>query len=138
MMNGDSRLKDLIVINNGMKSSDYKDLLVWQKAIDLTVEIYSIVRLLPREETYVLSDQMRCAAVSIPSNIAEGQGRDSCNEFVRFLSVARGSLRELSTQLEICERIHYIDNASTARAGALIIEVDKMITSLATKLKTKN
>ena len=121
-----------------MKSSDYKDLLVWQKAMNLTIEIYSIVKLLPKEETYALSDQMRRAAVSIPSNIAEGQGRDSSKEFVRFLSMARGSLRELSTQLEICERLHYIEQSNTSTSNALITEVDKMITSLATKLKTDN
>lgn len=83
-----------------MKSSDFRELKVWQKAMELTVEIYSIVKLLPREETYALSDQMRRAAVSVPSNIAEGQGRETMKEFIRFLSVARGSLRELSTQLE--------------------------------------
>ena len=121
-----------------MKSSDYKDLLVWQKAMDLTVEVYSIVKLLPQEETYALSDQMRRAAVSIPSNIAEGQGRDSSKEFVRFLSVARGSLRELSTQLEICERLGYINQSNTSRSSVLITEVDKMLTSLATKLMQKN
>ena len=120
-----------------MKSSDYRDLLVWQKAMDLTIEIYSIVKLLPKEETYALSDQMRRAAVSIPSNIAEGQGRESCKEFVRFLSMARGSLRELSTQLKICERLHYIDESNTSPSSELITEVDKMITSLATKLKQK-
>ena len=120
-----------------MKSSDYRDLLVWQKAMDLTIEVYSIVKLLPKEETYALSDQMRRAAVSIPSNIAEGQGRESCKEFVRFLSMARGSLRELSTQLKICERLHYIDESNTSTSCELITEVDKMITSLATKLKQK-
>ena len=92
---------------------------------------------LPKEETYALSDQMRRAAVSIPSNIAEGQGRESCKEFVRFLSMARGSLRELSTQLKICERLHYIDESNTSTSSELITEVDKMITSLATKLKQK-
>ena len=117
-----------------MKSSDFRELIVWQKAMELTTEIYSIVKLLPKDETYTLSDQMRRSAISIPSNIAEGQGRDTVKEFIRFLSVARGSLRELSTQLEICERVHYLDQTKTAKAMNLIEEVDKMINALSKSL----
>ncbi len=117
-----------------MKSSDFRDLKVWQKAMELTVEVYSMVKLLPRDETFVLSDQMRRAVVSIPSNIAEGQGRESMKEFIRFLSVARGSLRELSTQIEICERIHYLETSKTENAKALIEEIDKMINALSKSL----
>ncbi len=117
-----------------MKSSDFRELKVWQKAMDLTVEIYSIVKLLPQEETYALSDQMRRAVVSIPSNIAEGQGRDTMKEFNRFLSVARGSLRELSTQLEICERVNYLDQTKTFKAASLIEEIDKMLNALSKSL----
>ena len=117
-----------------MKSSDFRELKVWQKAMELTVEIYSIVKLLPREEAHVLSDQMRRSAISIPSNIAEGQGRDTMKEFVRFLSIARGSLRELSTQLEICERVDYLDHTKTENAANLIEEVDKMINALSNSL----
>ena len=117
-----------------MKSSDFRELKVWQKAMELTVEIYSIVKLLPPSETYVLSDQMRRAAISIPSNIAEGQGRDTMKEFNRFLSVARGSLRELSTQLEICERVHYMDQSQTSKASSLIEEIDKMLNALSKSL----
>lgn len=73
-----------------MKSSDYKQLIVWHKSMDLVVEVYSLVKLLPKEELYALSDQMRRAAVSIPSNISEGLGRNSDKEFVQFLSVSRG------------------------------------------------
>ena len=117
-----------------MKSSDFRELKVWQKAMDLTVEIYSIVKLLPHEETFVLSDQMCRAAISIPSNIAEGQGRDSMKEFIRFLSVARGSLRELSTQLEICERVNYLEQSRTVKAKYLIGEIDKMLNALSNSL----
>ncbi len=117
-----------------MKSSDFRELKVWQKAMDLTVEIYSIVKLLPREEMFALSDQMRRAAVSIPSNIAEGQGRDTMKEFIRFLSVARGSLRELSTQLEICERVHYLTQSQTTNANQMIEEIDKMLNALSKSL----
>ena len=86
-----------------MKSSDYKQLIVWHKSMDLVVEVYSLVKLLPKEELYALSDQMRRAVVSIPSNISEGLGRNSDKEFIQFLSVSRGSLWELATQIEVCE-----------------------------------
>lgn len=121
-----------------MNSSDYRQLLVWQKAMDLTIEIYSLVKNLPKVETYALSDQMRRAAVSIPSNIAEGRGRNSEKDFVRFLSQARGSLWELSTQIEICERLHYLNPSQTVEANALITEISKMIKSLSETLYPTN
>ena len=118
-----------------MKSSNYKELKVWQKAMDLTVEVYKLVKLLPKEETYALSDQMRRAVVSIPSNIAEGQGRNSDKEFIQFLSIARGSLWELETQIEICLRIGYIDQSLTTNMYNLIAEISKMINALSNSLK---
>ena len=117
-----------------MKSSDYKQLIVWHKSMDLVVEIYALVKLLPKEELYALSDQMRRAVVSIPSNISEGLGRNSDKEFIQFLSVSRGSLWELETQLEVCERLNYIDNSKTSKARNLITEISKMINSLANSL----
>lgn len=117
-----------------MNSSDFRNLIVWQKAMDLTIAVYSLVKLLPREETYSLSDQMRRAAVSVPSNIAEGRGRNSEKEFVRFLVHARGSLWELSTQIEICERLHYINPSQSQVAKDLILEISKMIRSLSETL----
>ena len=121
-----------------MKSSDYKQLKVWQKAMDLTVEIYNLVKKLPCEETYALSDQMRRAVVSIPSNIAEGQGRNSDKEFINFLSIARGSLWELETQIEICEQLHYIDSKLASEVYILTTEVSKMLNALASSLKSKD
>ncbi len=120
-----------------MKSSDYRQLKVWQKAMDLTVEIYDLVKHLPKEETYALSDQMRRAAVSIPSNIAEGQGRNSDKEFVNFLSIARGSLWELETQIELCERLHYIDQNLKAKNLALTTQISKMLNALSNSLMSK-
>ena len=114
-----------------MKSSDYQDLKVWQKAIELTAEIYELVKLLPREEQYALSDQMRRAVVSVPSNIAEGRGRGADKEFVHFLLMSRGSLWELSTQLVICERLHYLNQSQTSNARQMITEISKMINALA-------
>ena len=121
-----------------MKSSNYKELKVWQKAMDLTVEVYKLVKLLPKEETYALSDQMRRAVVSIPSNIAEGQGRNSDKEFIQFLSIARGSLWELETQIEICLRIGYIDQNLTTTIYNLIAEISKMLNALSNSLKPQN
>ena len=114
-----------------MKSSDYQDLKVWQKAIELTAEIYELVKLLLREEQYALSDQMRRAVVSVPSNIAEGRGRGTDKEFVPFLLMSRGSLWELSTQLVICERLHYLNQSQTSNARQMITEISKMINALA-------
>jgi len=120
-----------------MKSSDFRELKVWQKSMDLTIEVYSLVKSLPREELYGLSDQMRRAAVSIPSNIAEGEGRNSEKDFVRFLAQARGSLWELSTQLDICERLNYLDKQQTAVAHGMIIEIGKMINALSSSILSR-
>jgi four helix bundle protein len=114
-----------------VKSSNYQDLKVWQKAIDLTSEIYRLVKLLPIEEQYALSDQMRRAVVSVPSNIAEGRGRGTNKEFVRYLLMSRGSLWELSTQLVICEKLHYLNQDQLSDARQLILEISKMINALA-------
>ncbi len=70
---------------------DFKDLIVWQKAMELVVEVYNLVKKLPKEELFALSDQMRRSAISIPSNIAEGQGRNSTKEYIHFLAIAKGS-----------------------------------------------
>ncbi len=106
--------------------------------MDSTMEIYSLVKLLPKEETYVLSNQMRRAVVSIPSNIAEGRGRNSNKEFLNFLSIARGSLWDLETQLEICKRLGFLDNTQTDKSYVLITEVSKMLNALSNSLITTN
>jgi len=118
-----------------MHLQSYKDFQVWQKAMDLTVEVYKLVKLLPKEETYALSDQMRRAVVSIPSNIAEGQGRNSTKEFINFLTISRGSQSELETQLEICIRLNYITEKDAENALNLCEEVGKMLNSLIKKLR---
>ena len=118
-----------------MALQTYKDFIVWQKAMDLTAEIYRLVKLLPKEETYALSDQMRRAAVSIPSNIAEGQGRNSTRDFINFLGFAGGSQRELETQLQICVMVGYFSENEIAVAFNLCEEVGKMLSSLKKKLK---
>ena len=119
-----------------MRAKDYKDFIVWQKSIDLSVEIYKLVKLLPKTETYGLSDQMRRAVVSIPSNIAEGQGRSSAKEFMHFLSIARGSQKELETQIYICTRLEYFTEEEALNALNLCEEIGKMLNSLITKIQS--
>ena len=113
----------------------YKELIVWQKSMELVKEIYSLVKMLPKEETYALSDQMRRAVVSIPSNIAEGYGRKSTVEYSRFLDIARGSLYELETQIHICVMLNFFNQENTEKAFSLSQEVGKMLNSLITKLE---
>ena len=116
---------------------NYKELIFWQKSMELAVEIYKLVKFLPKEETYALSDQMRRAVVSIPSNIAEGQGRDSTREYIYFLNIARGSCFELETQLRICMNIGYLTEEKVIKSFNLIDEVGKMLTAIINKLKLK-
>lgn len=111
-----------------MKS--YKDLEVWQKSISLVKEIYILTKLLPREEIYGLVSQMRRAAVSIPSNIAEGQPKVSGKEFLRFLEIAYGSLAELETQLIICKELGFLSSVQTKTVDGKIAELGRMINGL--------
>ena len=110
--------------------ASYKELRVWQKAMDLVFDIYQLTDSLPKEETYGLRDQMRRAAVSIPSNIAEGQARNSEKDFIRFLYIAQGSRAELETQLEICAHLNYISKDQIMLAENLSSKTGKMIRNL--------
>lgn len=121
-----------------MKISNYQDLIVWQKAITLVEEVYRLVRFLPKEELYALSNQMRRSAISIPSNIAEGQQRKSTKEFLNFLSIAKGSSAELQTQLIICERLHYLTKEQIRPCMELLEEVRKMLSKLSITISTNN
>ena len=116
---------------------NYRELIVWQKSMDLVEETYKLVKFLPKEELYALSDQMRRAAVSIPSNIAEGQSRNTTKEFVRFLSIANGSNSELATQLIISVRLNYLTDSQIETAMNLSDEVRRMLKSLIEKLGDK-
>ena len=116
----------------GIKS--HEDLIVWQKGMDLVVLVYRIVKKLPKEELYSLSDQMRRAAVSIPSNIAEGQARNSKKEFVHFLSIAQGSRAEIQTQLLLCVRLGYLAEVEVKDALSLTQEVGRILTALIRRL----
>jgi four helix bundle protein len=117
-----------------MQIQHYKDLIVWQKAMDLAEQIYLLSHSFPREELYGLTSQIRRAAVSVPSNIAEGHARQSTAEFKNFLSIALGSLAEVDTQQILAQRLLYIDSGRALRAEGLITEVRKMLHALAAKL----
>ncbi|MDP9263604.1 MAG: four helix bundle protein [Acidobacteriota bacterium] len=97
-----------------MSVSSYKQLVVWQKAIELVLEVYRATQDFPKEEMYGLTSQLRRAAVSVPSNIAEGQGRSSTGEFKQFLGHAKGSLFELQTQAVIAQKLGYLKGNAAA------------------------
>ena len=111
----------------------YRELKVWQTSMDFVEDIYKSLRDFPAEERYALSDQIRRAAVSIPSNIAEGFGRDSNADFAHFLTIARGSLFEVMTQLEFANRLGYLKPSSGLYPQA--VEIGKMLNSLRSRLK---
>ena len=119
-----------------MAVKNFRELIIWQRAMDFVVEVYRIVKLLPKEETYALSDQLRRAAVSVPSNIAEGQARASTQDFLRFISIAQGSLAEVETQLELAVRVNYISRESISVAENIASEIRRMASSLRAKLTT--
>ena len=121
-----------------MSITNYRELVVWQKSIDLVVEVYRLIKLLPREEIYALSSQMRRSAVSTPSNIAEGQQRHTTKEFINFLSIAKGSNAEIQTQLIICTRLGYLNDEQVFSAMQLSEEISKMLSRLIEKLSCTN
>ena len=118
----------------------YKDLIAWQKAMTLVTETYPATRGFPREEIYGLTSQLRRAAVSVPSNIAEGQARHSQKEFKLFLSHARGSLVEVETQLIIACNLLYLSSKDAERLLGLAAELGRILNGLvgAIKLRTEN
>ena len=113
-----------------MTYKDFRELSVWKKSLELAKEVYNLSKKLPPEELYALSSQMRRAAVSIPSNISEGQARVSNKEFLHFLSIARGSKAEIQTQLILAVEIGYLEEAEIVKAMDLAEEVGKMLYAL--------
>lgn len=114
----------------------YRDLLVWQKGIDLVVVSYRATASFPKSETYGLTSQIRRAATSIPANIAEGYGRGTRKEYLQFLMIAQGSLKELETHLIVSEKLAYLTAAQSARLLTETEELGRMLGSLIRKLKT--
>ena len=117
--------------------NSYKDLEVWKRAMELVVEIYNLTEQFPNTERYGLTNQMRRAAVAIPSNIAEEQKRGHSKEFLQFLYVSYSSGAELETQIEICKRLHKLSDLDYTKAENLLKEVMKMLNKLISSLKTK-
>lgn len=115
--------------------NSYKDLKVWNKAMDLTTMVYDALKTFPPKEEYGLSSQMRRSSVSIPSNIAEGYGRNSTLDYCRFLQISLGSAYELETQVELARRLDYIDNDTANKLATQLTEVGRMLNSLINKIK---
>ena len=116
--------------------SSYKDLLIWKKGIVLVIKVYELSKAFPSEELYALTNQIKRASVSIPSNIAEGYGRNTDKSFSHFIDISRGSLCELETQLIIAKELGFIVNLELYNEVlALIIEESKMINAFSKSLK---
>ncbi|MFH1231412.1 MAG: four helix bundle protein [Planctomycetota bacterium] len=112
----------------------YKDLLIWQKGIDLVKDIYNLTKKFPKSEQYGLIDQIHRSAISVPSNIAEGQARQHSKEFIQFLYISLGSLAELDTQFIISKELAYINEDDLTKIDSKITEIRKMISGLLSKL----
>ncbi len=112
----------------------YRDLQVWQKGMQLASLVYQSSRVLPKDEQFGLISQMRRAAVSVPSNIAEGYGRRSRADYVRFLNMAMGSLYELQTQAEIASNLGFLEDTEFQPLAADAREVERMLSALIRKL----
>ena len=112
----------------------HRDLIVWQKSMQLVEEVYRLAARFPTSENYRLTAQITRAAASVPASIAEGRARSSRKEYAWFLSVAKGSLMETDTFLSIALRLGYLKNEQTAAAFALVTEVSKMLTALRARL----
>ncbi|WP_295678936.1 four helix bundle protein [uncultured Fibrobacter sp.] len=115
----------------------YKDLIVWKKSVKLVMQVYDYIQAFPKNESYVLSDQMRRAVVSIPSNIAEGYERMTTAEYIRFLSIARGSKAELETQLHICNQLKLGNMEKNVVLQSNCKEIGKMLNSMVYTLSSK-
>ena len=120
-----------------MGINSYKDLRVWQRAMDLAVRCYGITGSFPKDETYGLTSQIRRSSTSIPANIAEGHGREHTGSFIQYSRIAQGSLKELETHLILAVRLGYLDEDGTRDVMSEIDELGKMIRSMIRRLQEK-
>ena len=118
--------------------NSFKDLLVWQKGIALVKEVYKVIEKMPQEELFGLSGQIKRSVISVPSNIAEGWGRNSTLSYLHFLKISRGSLFELETQLIIAKELEFISSDALNKIDKLIHELSKMLNSLIKSIKNKS
>ncbi|MBU0649323.1 four helix bundle protein [Patescibacteria group bacterium] len=121
-----------------IKIQSYKNLIVWQKAMDLVDEVYKLTKRFPKSEFYVLTPQMRRSAISIPSNIAEGSRRGSRKHYIQFLMIAFGSGAELETQIEIAKRRRFDEKLNFDKADNLLLEVMKILNKMIFTLRAQN
>jgi four helix bundle protein len=117
---------------------DYKKYTVWQKAHWLVLDIYKLSHMLPKDEVYGLINQMKRSSSAIPTNIAEGCGRDSDKDFCRFLYIAAGSANELEYQILLCKDLNFIEDYISQKLFLQIAEIKKMLTGLITKLNANS
>lgn len=118
-----------------MGVNSYQDLLVWQRAMDYVVICYELIKDFPKKEVYGLTSQLRRSAVSIPSNIAEGHGRNTRGEYIQFLGIARGSLKESETQVILASRLNYLSNEKLQNVLLKSKEVGILLGKLINSLK---
>ncbi|HWB52586.1 MAG TPA: four helix bundle protein [Tepidisphaeraceae bacterium] len=120
-----------------MALTHYRELIAWQRAMDLVVEVYRITQQFPQTEIYGLSNQLRRAAVSIPSNIAEGQGRGGATDFARYLRISNGSRQEVETQIRIARRLGYINDITMDDLIKLTEETGRLLSGLLKSIAPK-
>jgi four helix bundle protein len=121
-------------LDEAARIGSHRDLVVWQKAMDLTVEVYRLARRFPKDEMYRLISQLTRAAASVPANIAEGHARSTARDYAHFVSIAKGSLMETETYLVLAVRLGYLTQENARFALGLVVEISKMLTSLRSKL----
>jgi four helix bundle protein len=114
--------------------TSYRDLIVWQKSMEMITLIYQLIKQFPDDEKFGLTIQLKRCSVSIPSNIAEGYGRNYTKDYVRFLNISRGSLYEMQTQLQVALNLNFVDELALEKINNLSVEIEKMLNSLIKKL----
>lgn len=123
---------------NEKKALYHKELDVWKKSMDLVTVVYEITAKFPKEEIYCLTNQIRRSAISIPANIAEGSARKSQKEFSQFLSIALGSLAELDTEIEIAQKLGYLNSNEKSKLATYMNDIRKMIIGLMKSIEKRN
>jgi four helix bundle protein len=118
-----------------MKITSHRDLVVWQRSMDLVVEVYRLSARFPGDERFRLTNQLTRAAASVPANIAEGHARSTAKEYSRFLAIAKGSLMETETFLMLAIRLDYVSEAHAGPALAMVTQISKMLTRLRARLR---
>lgn len=128
----------MFIFLNIKHMNTFRDLLIWQKSMTLVTEIYQLTNSFPKEEIYSLTSQIRRSSISIPSNIAEGYGRDGNNDYLRFLNISISSLFEMQTQLEISFNLKYINEVQFNKINEESREIERMLSAFIRKIKQRS